>query len=93
MGKPSAARGLLAPPWRRRFEVRRVTGCGWRDASAIGELARRALSCQRAYARWMETRSQYACRTDCRRGFHNSFGLRQITAEVKARGCRPASHA
>ena len=44
MGKPSAARGLLAPPWRRRFEVRRVTGCGWRDASAIGELARRALS-------------------------------------------------
>ena len=48
---------------------------------------------QRAYARWMETRSQYACRTDCRRGFHNSFGLRQVTVEWKARGRRPASRA
>ena len=91
MGKPSVARCLLAPPWRRRFEVRRVTGCGWRDASAIGELARRALS---AGLRALDGDAQsYACRTDCRRGFHNSFGLRQITAEVKARGCRPASHA
>ena len=49
--------------------------------------------CQGAYARWMETRNQYACRTDCRRGFHNSFDLRQVTVEWKARGRRPASHA
>ena len=62
-------------------------------ATRLRSASWRGVLCQGAYARWMETRSQYACRTDCRRGFHNSFGLRQVTVEWKARGRRPASHA
>ena len=89
LGKASAARG----PWVGAGALERAGSRAAGGTTRLRSASWRGVLRQRAYARWMETRSQYACRTDCRRGFHNSFGLRQVTVEWKARGRRPASHA
>ena len=86
LGKASAAFGWAQAPWSARGHGLRVARlvCDQRVGTAcpVSGPTRAGWRC-----------AVNTCRNDCLRGFHNAFGLGQITAKLKARGRRPASHA